>query len=401
MLHPSSPPGRPAPNAQRCKTRTNLIYYRSWHPSLLRNQERVWSEEKRALEERKRIDQLHREREEERQIQELQKLQEASGKPKQHQQRVDWMYQAPSTSTGHYSEEMEGYLLGKRRIDTILLKNEEKSNNHNKLDNGAGQQPTNNILSARDTMSKIRSDPLLEVKKREQDAYEAVVQETIRRQRRAEMREMKERQSSRRGKDRDDEHSSRRNHHHHRHHHRRHHSRSRSPPRRQSSSTRDISVDRHRYKDDRYRRGDYYRRDDSRRDSYHRRQRSRSSSSPSYDQLRYNANRRSDYEDHGRRDSRRHEYSDRRDKPWDREAEEKERQRKLAEMQSNAQEMEDVRRHRVDKVSAMEEQQRHADDRRRTDRGQFMSQLHRRAQEDSLDERIRRNRGGLARVEDD
>ena len=68
------------------------------------------------MEERKRIDQLRRERDEERQIQELQRLQEDSGKARQHN-RVDWMYQAPSSATGHYSEEMEGYLLGKRRID--------------------------------------------------------------------------------------------------------------------------------------------------------------------------------------------------------------------------------------------------------------------------------------------
>lgn len=81
----------------------------------------MWAEEKRALEERKRIEQLRREREEERQIQELQRLQEASGKGRQ-LNRVDWMYQAPSSATGHYAEEMEGYLLGKRRIDGILLK---------------------------------------------------------------------------------------------------------------------------------------------------------------------------------------------------------------------------------------------------------------------------------------
>lgn len=83
------------------------------------------------------------------------------------------------------------------------------------------------------------------------------------------------------------------------------------------------------------------------------------------------------------------------------EEEEKDRQRKLAEMQSNAQEIEDVRRQRVDQISAIEEEQQRHDDKRRTDRGQFMSQFHRRAQEDNLDERIRRNRGGLSRMEED
>jgi hypothetical protein len=44
------------------------LLFRSWRPSLLRNQEKLWAEEKRALEERKRIEQLRRERDEERQI---------------------------------------------------------------------------------------------------------------------------------------------------------------------------------------------------------------------------------------------------------------------------------------------------------------------------------------------
>ncbi len=52
---------------------------------LLSNQRRVWEEEKKALEERKRIDQMIKERQEERQIQELQQMQEAAGGKK----RVD------------------------------------------------------------------------------------------------------------------------------------------------------------------------------------------------------------------------------------------------------------------------------------------------------------------------
>ncbi|KAH2801786.1 RNA-splicing factor [Aspergillus fumigatus] len=158
----------------------DLNLKKSWHPSLLRNQERVWAEEKRALEERKRIEQLRREREEERQIQELQRLQEASGKGRQ-LNRVDWMYQAPSSATGHYAEEMEGYLLGKRRIDGILLKNDESK----KLEKGtdvvganAAPPPVNN---PRDTMAKVMADPLLEIKKREQAAYENMVKESVRR----------------------------------------------------------------------------------------------------------------------------------------------------------------------------------------------------------------------------
>lgn len=70
-------------------------------------------------------------------------------------------------------------------------------------------------------------------------------------------------------------------------------------------------------------------------------------------------------------------------------------------MQSNAQDMEQTRQQRIAEVTEIEEKQREEDDKQRTDRGQFMSGLHRQLQEDSLDERIRRSRGGLAKVGDD
>ncbi|KAL1997986.1 hypothetical protein VTN02DRAFT_266 [Thermoascus thermophilus] len=153
----------------------DLNLKKSWHPSLIRNQERVWAEEKRALEERKRIEQLRRERDEERQIQELERLQEAAGgKPRP--QRVEWMYQAPAGPGQQTSEEMESYLLGKRRIDSILLKKDSEENRRLEKGvdlvalNGAQQQQLNGVDAARDTMNKIRADPLLEVKKREQAA---------------------------------------------------------------------------------------------------------------------------------------------------------------------------------------------------------------------------------------
>ena len=70
-------------------------------------------------------------------------------------------------------------------------------------------------------------------------------------------------------------------------------------------------------------------------------------------------------------------------------------------MQSNAGDMEQERRQRIAEISAYEAKQQEADERQRSDKGRFVSQLHRRAQEDSLDERIRRGRGGLAKIEAD
>ncbi|KMU84536.1 pre-mRNA-splicing factor CWC25 [Coccidioides immitis H538.4] len=96
----------------------DLNLKKSWNPVLLKNQERVWVEQKKALEERKRIDQMMRERAEERQIQELEEMQEAAG-GKKRLNRVDWMYSGPAAGQAGTTEEMEGYLLGKRRIDEL------------------------------------------------------------------------------------------------------------------------------------------------------------------------------------------------------------------------------------------------------------------------------------------
>ncbi|QQK44617.1 Tor [Penicillium digitatum] len=426
----------------------DLNLKKSWHPGLIKNQERVWLEEKRALDERKQIAQLQREREEERQMEEIQRLQEAAGKTKQHR-RVDWMYQAPSTETGHYSEEMEGYLLGKRRIDGVLLKNDPDTKKLGKgsevVGNGAAAGPS--IVSARDTMSKVMADPLLEVKKREQAAYEAMVKETLRRKERE-----KERRDRDRGKDRDRRHrthdSKRRRYnddasddrHHRRSSPRRHRSRSPGSPDRSSRRHRsDRDRDDEYRPDNRDRRSDEHR---SRRDN-----RDRGGDRRDYHEKKDRnsfSSRHQDREDRGGRDrsptrnSRsplpssdrkerptadedrrrkfpRREYNNWRDsdramgppstrtptnKPDPKELEE-ERRRKLAEMQNNATEIESERRQRIEEISAKEEEQREADDRLRSDRGRFMSDVNKRVQQDTLDERIRRSRGGLAKMDED
>lgn len=52
---------------------------RSFANASQKNQEKVWAEEKKALEERKLIQQLQKERQEERNLQDIQELAEAAG----------------------------------------------------------------------------------------------------------------------------------------------------------------------------------------------------------------------------------------------------------------------------------------------------------------------------------
>ena len=156
----------------------DLNLKKSWHPVLMSNQKRVWEEEQKALEERKKIDLIMKERAEERQIQELQDLQEAAG-GKKRQSKVDWMYNGPSSDQVGTTEEMEGYLLGKRRIDGLL-----KGTENQKLEKAATEESfiaIQNANTLRDTAAKVREDPMLAIKKQEQAAYEAMMNDPVKR----------------------------------------------------------------------------------------------------------------------------------------------------------------------------------------------------------------------------
>ncbi|KAL0578471.1 RNA-splicing factor [Marasmius crinis-equi] len=160
----------------------DLNMKKSWHPLLLKNQERVWLEEKKALEEKKKLDQLRKEKEEERQLQELQRLQEEQT-GKKRTEKLEWMYTTPATGSSQNPNDLEDYLLGKKRVDKILTADENA-----KI--GAAHKnfiAVQNANSARDIAAKVREDPLFAIKQQEQAAYEALMANPLR------LREMQER----------------------------------------------------------------------------------------------------------------------------------------------------------------------------------------------------------------
>ncbi|KAL1604549.1 RNA-splicing factor [Nothophoma quercina] len=223
----------------------DLNLKKSWHPHLRKNQERVWKEEKSALEERKQIEKLRKEREEERALEELQKLQESAG-GRTVTRRVDWMYSGPGGDGAGVTEEREGYLLGKRRIDQLL-----KSNDTKDLQKGAAvgidALSGTNANTARDTQKKVLEDPLLMIQKQKMEMQLKAMKDA-QKQAKYEEKRSKEKDRERRHRDREHRHRDRehREHRHHRRdrsrspyrrereHHRRH--RSRTPPRRHSDS---------------------------------------------------------------------------------------------------------------------------------------------------------------------
>ena len=420
----------------------DLNLKKSFHPTLRRNQAAVYDEEQKALAERKRTQQRINEIKEERAKEELQRqLEEAGGKKRV--DRVDWMYQGPTDGQSGTKEETEAYLLGKRRIDNLI-----KGDDHEKLAKGAGEESfmaLQNANSTRDTASKIRDDPLLAIKRQEQAAYEAMMNDPARRrQLLASMGAGQDKKEDRK-RDRDDKH--RRHHRRHRsrdrdddRHHRsrrRSHSRSRSPRRRDRDSERDHHRRRHRDHSDE--RSSRRRRDSSgdrrhngdRQDSERRHDERSRRRSPSPN---YSRRRRSDSEErtngNGRQtqDSRRprdQDYhrgrdrrfnGDRRDsdrfrnqrngRPKESEADDKsreeERERKLAAMQSAANEMDQSRGERLAVLEAEDKAAREADDKARERDGErgFVNGLHRQAGNMDLGARMGRNRGGYQKDDD-
>lgn len=411
----------------------DLNLKKSWHPVLMSNQKRVWEEEKKALDERKRTDQRIKELKEERAKEEIQAKLEAAGSRKR-VDRVDWMYQGPSSGQAGTTEEMEGYLLGKRRIDGLI-----KGTEHKKLEKQAAEDSfmaLQNANTLRDTAAKVREDPMLAIKRQEQAAYEAMMNDPIKRRQLLALagqgedvkvkKEKKHRRHHHRHRDdsdderrhkrrrRDDEERGHRS------------SRSEHPRRRSPSYSRSPSPVRRRDSVDKDRRPRSASPDDRGRDRLdrtrdHARRRRNSSSvdsrSPPPDRRRRSPDRRKSYpaarDDrangygwNGRHDNRRDEGQGRRDdrRPAreepaeDREAE---RQRKLAAMQQDASSLDLDREKRLAALEERERADREAEERSRAksskygDKGDFIHGLNRKAGDMGLADRIGRGRQGL------
>lgn len=384
---------------------------KSWHPHLRKNQERVWKEEKAALEERKLIEKLRKEREEERQIEELQKMQEAAG-GKVATKRVDWMYAGPGGDGAGVTEERESYLLGKRRIDG-LLKGSETQTLQKGAAVGIDAVGASNANSARDTQKKVLEDPLLMIQKQKMEMQLKAMKDVQKRKQYEEKR-AKEKERDRK--------------HRHRHHHsrrdrsrsassdyndrdrrdRRHRrddrdehrrrSRSRSPRRREDRGERDDREHHHRrsrspspYR--KSRRGEYRKpsrsRSPRRRDAYddNDKYRRRSRTPP-----RRSNNDRRRYPDEDRPRHPQRETEEVKDEPKEGAAE------RLAKMQADASSLEDQRNERV-RLREAEDAAEEERQRKNKDGGhRFVSGVRNKATEEmGLGDALARGRGGLRR----
>ncbi|KAI8382434.1 Pre-mRNA splicing factor-domain-containing protein [Blakeslea trispora] len=159
---------------------SDLNLKKSWHPATFKNQERVWKEEQKRKEEDRKLDQLKKELAEERQLQDLQRMQEEAG-TKKRSNKLDWMYASPNANlNGTANNTMEDYLLGKKNVDDLLrAKQKEQVQAATAAEENRFTLSNANANSERDIQSKIREDPLLMIKKREQMALKAIVENPL------------------------------------------------------------------------------------------------------------------------------------------------------------------------------------------------------------------------------
>lgn len=439
------------------------------------NQRRVYEAEQAALQERKltearlevRFSTTHesliwikcshkvlQEIRRERQIEETQKQLEASGGPKR-VDRVEWMYQGTNDG-GRDEYSSEAFLLGKRRIDSILRGDDAKKVEKTAGPTGETPGPLSVVASARDTAAKIREDPLVAIKRQEQEAYQAMMKDPMkRRQLLAQMGIAEEKPAK--SKQQEDRHRG------HRHRSRRHHddedSEHRRHRRRRRGDSRDRSRSPRRHDDDQdYERRNKRRRSDSRDEPSSKRHYSDESDndrrykgrrSDSRERRRYESDEeyRTKEKERDRRDQRpsdgdgrdsreardtsrrryidgyqrqggteKRDYRDRRrynghnmtahsNGSRSDEMDEEERARKLAAMRNDATDLDKVREARLNALAEKEQAEREADNQARSKASKyggrdFANRLHNAAGNESLADRIGRGRQGLQRDED-
>lgn len=113
------------------------------------------------------------------------------------------MYAAPNASQAPGGDDMEEYLLGKKSVDNLLRsKGEVQKLEESVNDRFAMTRAT--PINERDTAAKIREDPLLAIKRREQEAVKAIMNNPLK---------MREIQESKSGKKKKKDHKHKKDHH--------------------------------------------------------------------------------------------------------------------------------------------------------------------------------------------
>ncbi|KAH0563809.1 pre-mRNA-splicing factor CWC25 homolog [Cotesia glomerata] len=161
----------------------DLNLKKSWHPSTMKNMEKVWKAQQQDNQEKKKIAELKRDIELERDKEDLTKYAMEQGTiEKKNDKKLDWMYKGPQQSINR-----EDYLTGKKIDKTfeqfaIAEKNLERNklpSNHVEYDCAP---PSLRFLSGNeqvDLAKKLQEDPLFAIKKKEMESRSKLLQNPV------------------------------------------------------------------------------------------------------------------------------------------------------------------------------------------------------------------------------
>lgn len=147
----------------------DLNLKKSWHPSTLRNIERVWKAEQKHEVEKQKIEQLQKELAEERAREEIHQFAENQGVIKKKEEKLDWMYQGPAAMVNR-----DEYLLGRKIDKTFETLQPIENGGESSKDEGAEDRSMfscQNLSGTAtvDLANKIREDPLFNIMKKEKE----------------------------------------------------------------------------------------------------------------------------------------------------------------------------------------------------------------------------------------
>ncbi|CCD25714.1 U2-type spliceosomal complex subunit CWC25 NDAI_0F03960 [Naumovozyma dairenensis CBS 421] len=149
----------------------DLNLLKSWNPKLMKNRKKVWETEQEILKEEQKLLERKKEIEKERQFNELLNAERdidgvdssssSSTIKNKASTGLEWMYE------NNVPDEKEDYLLGKKKLDTSVIKRQESNTEENKMLKKTGERTSTKKkfdLSSEDPMAKMKQAYLLKKK---------------------------------------------------------------------------------------------------------------------------------------------------------------------------------------------------------------------------------------------
>lgn len=157
---------------------------KSWHPSTLRNQERVWKAQQQDESEKKKVEVLRKELQAQREKEEFQNIADRASGSTESKTKLEWMYKGVSALV-----DREDYLLGRKVDKTFdVIKAAEEASETTQQDGEKCEGLPSQLFKRGETKAdftpvdmavKVREDPLYIIKKQEYESKKQLLSNPV------------------------------------------------------------------------------------------------------------------------------------------------------------------------------------------------------------------------------